>query len=627
MEAERRFPIGAEVNEWGASFRVWAPDRKHIDVVLHSPRAESAAYALTREKDGYFCASVSGAKAGDRYHFELDGGKFAYPDPASRFQPEGPHGPSQLIDPYSFNWDDHDWPGVDIDGNIVYEMHVGTFTSEGTWRSAIEKLSHLKEIGVTAIEVMPVADYSGDFGWGYDGVNMFAPCRLYGNPDDFRAFVNAAHQLGIAVILDVVYNHFGPDGNFHHAFTKSYFTEKYSTEWGEALNYDGPRSAGVREFATTNASYWISEFHLDGLRLDATQSIFDDSKQHIVAEIGCAARRHAGARKIFIVAENEPQLVQHVQAIETGGMGLDGLWNDDLHHTAMVALTGHHEAYYNDYRGTPQEFISALKWGYLYQGQWYSWQKKRRGSASLNCAPKHFVSFLENHDQVANSGKGLRCHQQSNPGQYRALTALFLLGPNTPMLFQGQEFGSSAPFYYFASHRPDLAVLVADGRKKFLTQFPSLSSPAIQEQLPDPADPATFNRCKLDWSEFEKHPEFVRLHRDLIALRRQDPVLQRQSSAVDGAVLRTHAFVVRFFDEVDGLDRLLLVNLGCDLHLSPAPEPLLAPPECTQWAVAWSSEEPKYGGTGTAVINFDEQWIVAGNSALFLTSNAGGTSR
>jgi maltooligosyltrehalose trehalohydrolase len=421
------------------------------------------------------------------------------------------------------------------------------------------------------------------------------------------------------VILDVVYNHFGPDGNYLHAFSRDYVTDRYHTDWGDAINFDGPGSAPVREFVATNAAYWIDEFHFDGLRIDATQNIYDESTEHILRDVVRSARGAAGSRSIYLVAENEAQHVRHVQPLEQGGFGMDSLWNDDLHHSAVVALTGRSEAYYSDYVGNPQEFVSAMKWGYLFQGQWHKWQQRRRGTATLRHQPACFVSFLENHDQVANSGKGERLRLRSHPGAYRAMTAVVLLSPSTPMLFQGQEFGSTSPFFYFASHREDLSRLVDAGRKKFLAQFPSLAAAEMQNLVRDPSAPSTFELSKLNWDDRSRNPEIVALHRDLLRLRRQDPVLARQSGDLDGAVLSAKAFLLRFFAE-DRADRLLLVNLGNDLHLNPCPEPLIAEPEDYGWTIVWSSEDPRYGGLGTPPLQKDKHWYLPGNSAIFFAA-------
>jgi maltooligosyltrehalose trehalohydrolase len=616
MERLRRLPIGAEiVPPEGVHFRVWAPRRRRVEVVLGSKR--DRVVALKSESDGYFSGTVSIAGAGDLYWYRLDGtGDF--PDPASRFQPEGPHGPSQVVDPTKFQWRDGEWSGVGLPGQVIYEMHIGTFTQEGTWESAIQQLPSLADIGITVLEVMPVSEFPGDFGWGYDGVAMFAPTRLYGQPDDFRRFVDEAHRLGMGVILDVVYNHLGPDGNYLREFSEHYFTSKYDNEWGDALNFDGDQSKPVREFFIGNAGYWIDEYHLDGLRLDATQQIFDESSPHVLVEVGKKVRSAAQGRKTILVTENECQHAQLVRPAEKDGYGLDGLWNDDFHHSARVALTGKNDAYYSDYLGQPQEFISAMKWGYLYQGQWYKWQKKRRGMASLDLEPPQFVNYLDNHDQVANSGRGERIHQLTSPGRYRAMTGLLLLGPGTPMLFQGQEFAASTPFFYFADHNPELAKLVKNGRGEFLRQFRDLALPEMQAQLTDPADRSTFLRSKLDPSEREKHAPLVKMHKDLLQLRREDPVFQMQRRrGVDGAVLSDSAFVLRYFAD-DGSDRLLIVNFGLNLHLNPAPEPLLAPPDGMQWHVAWSSDDVSYGGCGTPALDTDENWRIPGEATVAL---------
>ncbi|MGN6732257.1 MAG: malto-oligosyltrehalose trehalohydrolase, partial [Candidatus Binatia bacterium] len=614
----RRLPVGAEPQQsGGVHFRVWAPSRKTVEVMLEgSGRGGGAVpYELEREGNGYFSGIIFDAAPDLLYRYRLDG-KNSYPDPASRFQPDGPHGPSQIIEPGAFGWTDGNWRGVRLAGQIIYEMHIGTFTREGSWKAATLELEKLAQLGVTVLEIMPVADFTGAFGWGYDGVDLYAPTWLYGTPDDFRRFVDHAHEIGLAVVLDVVYNHFGPEGAYFKEFSDDYFTDRYENEWGMAINFDGKNSAPVREFITANAAYWIAEFHIDGLRLDATQQIFDSTSPHVLSDITKSARRAAPQRAIIIVAENEPQHVKLVRPIEQGGYGMDGLWNDDFHHSALVAVTGRNEAYYTDYHGTPQELVSALKWGYLYQGQRYSWQKQRRGTPAFGVSPTAFITYVQNHDQVANSAWGLRLHRLTSPGRYRAITALLLLGPPTPMLFQGEEFASSSPFLFFADHPPDLAKAVRKGRAEFLAQFRTLATPEMQRLVPDPADRATFERCKLDLNEREAHSEAYALHCDLLRLRREDSVFRKQGS-FDGAVLGSEAFLLRFFDTQTG-DRLLLVNLGPDLLLCIAPEPLLAPPETKRWEILWSSESPKYGGAGTAALETEDGWRIPGHAAVVL---------
>jgi maltooligosyltrehalose trehalohydrolase len=619
---ERRLPVGAEVlARGGVHFRVWASCCQRLSVVIEAGAdsgADALSVELTPEGDGYFSGFIASAGVGTQYRYRVDGGDKLYPDPVSRYQPYGPHGPSQVIDPNTFEWTDKAWPGVQLEGQVIYEMHLGTFTPEGTWEAARHELSELADAGITVIEVMPIADFVGRYGWGYDGVDLFAPSHLYGLPDDCRRFVDCAHALGLAVILDVVYNHVGPDGSYLAPFSPEYFTDRYSTDWGAAINFDGERAGPVREFFLANAGYWIDEFHFDGLRLDATHDIHDRSPEHILAAIARRVRQAAQGRSTLLVAENEPQHTRLVRPTAEGGYGLDALWNDDFHHSAMVALTGHSEAYYMDYHGTPQEFVSALKRGYLYQGQWYKWQKQRRGTPTFGLKPAMFVTYIQNHDQIANSGSGLRCHQLTSPGRYRAMTALMLLGPGTPMLFQGQEFGASSPFYFFADHNEQLAEMVRRGRAEFLSQFPRIACPEIQVRLPDPSDPRSFEHSKLDLSERQRHAETYRLHRDLLTLRRQDLALRSQrAGGIDGAVLDSEAFVIRYFAD-DDLDRLLVVNLGRDLHLHPAAEPLLAPPEQMQWDILWSSEHPCYGGSGTPPLETEKGWRILAEAAVVL---------
>jgi len=613
----RRLPIGAEpADRERTHFRVWAPRARRVAVV-HGGRFSTV---LEAEPGGYH-SGVANARIGDRYQFKLDDDDRLYPDPASRFQPEGPHGPSEIVDPHTFRWTDQAWTGATLPGQIAYEMHVGTFTRAGTFAAAAQELREIARIGVTLVEVMPISEFEGRFGWGYDGVDLFAPTRLYGAPDDFRRFVDTAHGCGVAVILDVVYNHFGPVGNYLRAFSPAYFTDRYENEWGDAINFDGPDGGPVREFFLANAEYWIAEFHLDGLRLDATQQIFDRSPSNIIAEIGARARGAADGRSIVLIAENEPQDTRLVRPLAHGGYGLDAVWNDDFHHSAMVALTGRAEAYYSDTRGEPQELISAAKYGYLFQGQHYDWQRQPRGTPSWGLPPAAFVTFLQNHDQVANSARGQRGHQIASPGRWRAMTALLLLLPGTPMLFQGQEFAASAPFLYFADFDRDLADAVRKGRGEFLRQFPSIAD--LEERggvIADPGDPGTFEQCRLDFSERHTHAAAYALHVDLLRLRREEPAFcSQQPGGVDGAVLSASAFALRFFTPDHRDDRLVIVNLGPDLTRGSFAEPLIAPPAGADWALRWSSEDPAYGGHGTPATWPDGCWSIAAESTLVLS--------
>lgn len=619
----RRLPIGAEIlPEGGAHFRVWSDRNERLSVVIVGGINDKllSECELTPEGNDYYSALIPEAKEGDRYSFLLNGQPELLPDPVSRFQPRGPHGPSQLVNPNNYSWTDSSWRGIERQDQVIYEMHIGTFTREGTYAAATNQLGELANLGIGVIEVMPLADFPGRFGWGYDGVNLFAPTRLYGKPNDLRRFIDVAHNHGIGVILDVVYNHLGPSGQYLDRFSEHYFSDRYKTDWGRAINYDGPYSAPVREYYLANAAYWIDEYHFDGLRLDATQTIFDSSEENIITAIVNQVRTAARGRHTLMIAENEPQDTRLARPQDRGGYGIDALWNDDFHHCARVVLTGHNEAYLMDYTGEPQQFISAIKYGYLYQGQLYKWQKKRRGKPSYDLLPCTFVNYIQNHDQIANSAHGLRCHELTSPGLYRAMTALLLLASSRPMLFQGQEFAASSPFIFFADHTPELVEQFRKGRIEFLSQFPSLAAPDMRDHIPDLADPNIFEKCKLDFHERLSHNAIYSMHRDLLRLRSNDSVFQcNQQRKIDGAVLGSKAFVLRFFGK-EGSDRLLLVNFGLDLQLNPAPEPLLAPPENHMWTLLWSSENPKYGGSGTPPPETDNNWKIQGQAAIVMTA-------
>jgi maltooligosyltrehalose trehalohydrolase len=618
---KRRYPIGAEpIGPDQTHFRVWARKAQQVDLVLEENAAKGSRrfHELEAKAAGYFSGAAN-TGAGARYRFRINNAENFYPDPASRFQPDGPHGPSCIVDPAGFRWTDSNWSGITLKGQIIYEMHIGTFTQEGTWRAAAQQLEELARIGITVIEMMPVADFPGKFGWGYDGVNLFAPMHLYGTPDDLRSFIDRAHSLGLGVILDVVYNHFGPDGNYLGAFSDDYLTRGNENEWGDAINFDGPNSAPVREFFTTNGRYWIEEFHFDGFRFDALHAVRDQSSEYIIAAVARAARKAAGERSIILIAENDRQEARMVQPRNKGGDDLDGMWNDDFHHSAVVALTGRKEAYYDDYRGTPQEFISAAKYGFLYQGQALSWQKALRGSPAIGIAPEAFVCFIENHDQIANTGSGERVRFQTSPARYRAMTALFLLGPWTPLLFQGEEFGASNPFMFFADIG-DVSVrsAIRKGRAEWLAPFLSLSEEEARKALPAPDDPDVFTRCKLDFSERERNQQLYDLHIDLLKLRKDDSRFRQQTrDSIDGAVLGTTSFALRYFSKEED-DRLLLVNFGEQQGLHPASEPLLAPPPGCRWETLWTSESLRYGGTGSAPLASQEQWVLPVESTVAL---------
>jgi maltooligosyltrehalose trehalohydrolase len=613
----RSFPVGAEVIPGhGIHYRIWAPNKKKVKVVFTDNNIDSI--ELSSEGNGYFSGLLSSAAERILYKYKLDEDTDLYPDPASLFQPEGPHGPSQAINLNNFSWSDDEWKGINLKGQIIYEMHTGTFTEGGTWLSASEQLDELAELGITTIEIMPIADFPGKFGWGYDGVYIYAPTNLYGSPFDLCKFVDTAHNKGLAVILDVVYNHLGPDGNYLGKFSPFYFNNKYTTDWGDAINFDGENSASVREFFKSNALFWIEKYHFDGLRLDATQDIYDNSAKHILAEIAEAVKNNKLKRSVILIAENEPQNVKLITDIKAGGYGIDGLWNDDFHHSAMVLMTGRREAYYSDYLGNPQEFVSLAKYGYLYQGQYYMWQKKRRGTISREYKSECFINYIQNHDQVANSGRGLYCHKLTSFGVFKAMSALLLMLPQTPLIFQGQEFAASNNFFYFADHNKKLAELVTKGRAEFLSQFRSLALPETQARLPVPSDIKTFYNSKLDFSDRQKHPEIHNLYKDAIKLRKEDEVIASQGEyGVDGAVIGDNAFILRYFSK-NNSDRLIVINFGRDIHLNPAPEPLLAPSTGCLWEIIFSTEDLKYGGIGTAPLDTENNWMIPGHSGVVL---------
>jgi maltooligosyltrehalose trehalohydrolase len=608
-------PLGATVGNGGVVFTVWAPAQRAVSVVLEGKRELPMAPAGA----GYFSATATDAGAGQRYWFRIEQG--LRPDPVSRFQPDGPFGPSMVVDPRAFTWATSGWTGaLPRHRQVVYEMHIGTFTTGGTWASARERLPYLASLGITTLEVMPIAEFDGRFGWGYDGVLLFAPYHHYGTPDEARAFVDAAHGLGLAVILDVVYNHLGPSGNFLPEFSASYFAT-HETEWGQGFNLDGECSEPVRHFMRENVRHWIDEYRFDGLRFDATQALHDTSPTHIVKELAAHGRETAAPRRIYASAENEPQDTSLVR-MGDGDLGVDSLWNEDWHHSAFVALTGRREAYFTDYRGTAGEFASMARANLLYQGQWYSWQKQPRGSDARRHPSAAFVCFLENHDQVANTGTGRRLHQFGDRAQWRALSTLLLLGPAVPLLFQGQEDAVEQPFAYFADHQEPLAGLVRKGRLEFLSQFPSLTSAEARERLPVPNDVSTFNACRLEWRETEAGREARRLYADLLALRQRDPVLSVVGTAdasIDSSAPTVDVVLIRY--STSDSVRLLVINLG-PLTTSPMNDPLLAPGAGRGWELLFCSERSAYGGNGVDD-SFDQGcWRLQAHCAWFFQSVA-----
>lgn len=582
--------------EWtpgeGVRFRVWAPAAHKVEVALYG-RGGCRYRELSAEGDSLFAGIVREARPGTRYKFRLDGQQ-SYPDPYSRYQPDGVHGPSEVVDPGRYSWHDGAWTGISAAELIIYECHVGTYTPAGTFDALSGELGALRRLGITALELMPVAEFPGCHNWGYDGVDLYAPTRNYGGPDSLKRLVDAAHGVGLAVILDVVYNHLGPSGNYLRAFAPQYFTDRYTTPWGEALNYDGEDSRWVRQYVVQNACYWLNEFHVDGLRLDATHAIFDRSPHHILREIAEQARQSvAGERRVLIIAEDGNNDVAHIRSAAGGGRGLDAVWADDFHHALRAFLTGERDGYFVDYAGDLESVAKTVREGFLYQGQRSCYLGRPRGTPVTGEPAHRFVFCIQNHDQVGNRAFGDRLHHVIDQGRHLTAAALLVLVPETPLLFMGQEFAASAPFLYFTDHDPDLGRLVTAGRREEFRHFAAFSDPVLREQIPDPQAASTFQRSKLDLGERLEHAGVYRCYRDLLQIRRTDPVLSildrrnLWAAALDEHVLAIHRWR-------DGDHRLLLANFGEGVPLPLSPQPSLPAIPAAAWQLLWSSAAPAY---------------------------------
>lgn len=533
--------LGAIVRSGLTTFRVWAPESRQVDLVIiaRAPALdgpppdgthEVSVRPLAKDSDGYWSGTFSDLPAGTRYKYRLDGSRDrTFPDPASRYQPLGVHGPSEVIDPNGFAWRDAAWTPPPLDEVVCYELHVGTFSAEGTFRGAIAHLPAVAALGVTAIELMPVADFPGERNWGYDGVAIFAPARCYGTPDDLRALIDAAHGHGLAVYLDVVYNHLGPDGAYANAFSPYYFTDRHSSPWGKGVNLDGEHSAAVREFFLANALHWVDEYHVDGLRLDATHALIDHGPRHFLAELSAAVRAH-GRASVQLVAEDHRNLVTLLQPPDAGGLGLDAVWADDFHHQVRVHTAGDHEGYYADFSGTAEDIARTIQQGWFFTGQYSTYLEHARGTDPSTIAPAQCVICLQNHDQIGNRADGARLAAHVDAATYRALSALLLLAPETPLLFMGQEWASRTPFMYFTDHTPELGQEVTEGRRLEFRSFAAFADAKARAEIPDPQAAATFQGSRLDWSEAARpeHREMTALYTRLIALRRAGAPLRRR---------------------------------------------------------------------------------------------------
>jgi maltooligosyltrehalose trehalohydrolase len=510
-----KLEVGAEVSNDGVRFRVWAPRASSISVRVVG---KSERIFMGSEERGYFTAFAEGLRSGARYVYRLNDDQ-ERPDPVSRYQPEGVHGPSEVIDPFEFEWEDQTWKGIPIEEMILYEIHTGTLTPEGTFEAIVPLLDYLKnELGVTAIELMPVAQFPGERNWGYDGTYLYAPQNNYGGPRGLKTLVNACHRKGLAVILDVVYNHLGPEGNYLNNYGP-YFTDRYKTPWGPAINFDGSESDEVRNFIVDNALYWVTEYHVDGVRIDAIHGIFDFSARHILFDIRESVHRQAKrlGRHLLVIAESDLNDVRVINPPSRGGYGLDAQWNDDFHHCLHTLLTGEQNGYYQDF-GEIRQLANALQQGFVYRGQYSSSRRRRHGSSSRHLPSSKFVVFSQNHDQVGNRMKGDRLSTLISFEALKLAAGIVLLSPNIPLLFMGEEYGEEAPFQYFVSHSDQALIeAVRKGRKEEFSAF------QWEGEVPDPQDVATFLRSKihLDQRQNGEHKTLFDFYKRLIQLRKE----------------------------------------------------------------------------------------------------------
>ena len=569
-----RMPFGTEVLPHGeVRFRLFAPVAERVGLCVDGREGQIRMRSLG---DGWHECVTREAWEGTRYRFVLPDGR-QVADPASRFQPEGVNGPSEVIAPGRYLWQDGTWTGRSWNEAVLYELHVGAFTPEGTFSAAIGKLDHLKDLGVTIIEIMPIGDFSGTRGWGYDGVLWFAPQAAYGRPEDLKALVEAAHARGIAVMLDVVYNHFGPEGNYLPSYFPNLLTERHKTSWGAAVNYDGEQSDVVRALAIHNALYWIEEFHLDGLRLDAVHAIIDESPKHVLTELAERVDALGTPYPIHLVLENEKNEAFRLTRDRDGKpQHFRAQWNDDMHHVLHTAATHEDAGYYADYQGDTKLLGRALAEGFAYQGQASACSGERRGEPCAHLPPAAFVAFIQNHDQIGNRAFGERLDAITTPEALKALVATYLLLPQVPMLFMGEEWGASTPFPYFCDFHGELADKVRQGRRDEFKSFPEFQDPARRDQIPDPLAESTFQSAKLKWDEIASPDgaDSLERYRRLLTVRRREiaPLLdQLPGDAGTFEVVGPGAVVIRWRVE-DGRELRLCANL-CDRAKEAFPEP------------------------------------------------------
>lgn len=615
MEITRRqhkMPFGSEIHDGGGvSFRLWAPAAKEVALCLsgtsNALHSDNTILPMQTDTDGWFHITTNLALAGTSYRFRINN-KIEVPDPASRFQPQDVHGPSEVIDPNAWAWQDSNWRGRPWEENVLYELHVGCFTPQGTFTAVEKKLDYLVDLGITAIELMPVADFPGAHNWGYDGAYLFAPDSRYGRPEEMKALIDAAHSRGLMVILDVVYNHFGPEGNYLHLYAPDFFTQHHHTPWGAAINFDTANSDWVRQFFIHNALYWLEEYHLDGLRLDAVHAIMDDSHPDILYELAETVLQHLGThRHIHLILENDHNAAQYLRRDSANKpLWYVAQWNDDIHHALHVLLTQESEGYYQDYADKPIHHLGrCLAEGFAYQGEVSAYRNgDPRGEPSRQLPATAFVSFLQNHDQVGNRAFGERIDILTTPAQRHAALAILLLAPAPPLLFMGQEWGCTQPFLFFCDFGPELATSVVSGRRNEFAHFARFHNPASRAQIPNPMSPETFARSRLDWEAKEQHDhrDWLALYHKLLALRHSElvPRLRHLSwNQSDYHVFSGSGLSVRWTLN-DGSELLLLANLGSrpitamekskhpSLYTTHANQPVTAGySELSPWSVTW----------------------------------------
>jgi maltooligosyltrehalose trehalohydrolase len=614
MKRRHNMPFGAECREDGSvRFRLWAPAAHQVELCLASSNSGTRV-SLEAFDNGWFELVTDAAKPGTQYRFCIDGGQ-EVPDPASRFQPEDVHGPSEVIDPTAFGWKDDAWRGRRWEEAVIYELHVGAFTRSGsrsgTFSAVLDRLDYLADLGITAIELMPVADFPGQRNWGYDGVFPFAPDGMYGRPEDLKKLVQSAHDRRLMILLDVVYNHFGPEGNYLNFYAPQFFTSRHKTPWGDAINFDGTESCSVRDFFIQNALYWLTEYQFDGLRLDAVHAIIDDSTPHILTELADAVRRFVEPdRHVHLILENDNNQARYLQRSKTCQVqGYDAQWNDDIHHALQVLITGEHDGYYCDYLDHPVDQLGrCLVEGFAYQGEQSVFRNGAvRGECTAGLPPDAFVSFLQNHDQIGNRAFGERITTMADPRAVRAAMAILLLAPSPPLLFMGEEFGAKTPFLFFCDFEKCLAEAVATGRRNEFARFARFSDPDSRADIPDPNAAKTFEASRLDWNDLTQpsHREWLGFYRQLLKLRCQHIVPRLSDSCATKAHYEIHQGrgLAVHWDFRDGSKLDLLANLGADSLgglTPPASQMIYASEDITEialkqgtlpaWFVAWFLE-------------------------------------